>query len=256
MTEAEPQHDDPSFTSLATLRAHQRDLRRDLMDGFADRTELLLWQHDVAAKTIGQIPDDWHTKFVADRWLTASMMADVEARKRVSPKPPDASTARRQRSGIRQDDLMPAMQAAIREFRQLAGEYVEDVENPVNMGRQRFLAMRPRLDEVVGEQREALEWALGRHESRPPIADRDGALEWADQVIYATYGFIGDEFTDEVTAISSEWLPALRHPDRFSLKMLLATDILPVMNRTIRYVVRRATEASSEDHDPLEPIQG
>lgn len=257
MTEAETdeRREERSFTSLATLRAHQRDIRRQLKDGFTDRVELLLWQHDVAAKSIGEIGDDWHAKFVTDRWLTAAMLADAGRRAAVTPHPPSERVARRRRMDVVQHDLMPAMRGAIRQFRQFAVEYTDDVEDPVKMGRQRFIAMRPRLDEVVREQRIALEWALGRAEEQPAIRDRESALEWADQVVYATYGNIGEGFSASVTALSSEWLPALRNTDGISLKVLLATDVLPAMNETIRYVVQKSQEVPAEvrDREPVDP---
>jgi hypothetical protein len=261
MTEAhagvEPGDDrDHSFTSLKTLRAHQRDLRDKLLSGFANRTELLLWQHDVAAKTIGQIPDDWHRKFVTDRWLSAAMLADYEQRAVVSSRPPADVVSQRRRHEIIHEDLMPAMQSAIREFRQLAVQYIEDPSNPVDMGRQEYIAMRPQLDEVVREQRFALEWALDAwadEQRRPPISTRSDALAWADQVIYATYGHIGDEFTDQVISPSSEWLPALTSPASVALKLLLSTEILPAMNETIRYVVSNSKEVSAEEREERGP---
>lgn len=242
----EPDAREPSYTSLGTLRAHQKELRRELMDGFKDRNELLLWQHDVAAKTIGQVPDSWHTKFVTDRWLTAAMMRDAATRAEMTSHPPDDENAYRRRQDIIQEDLMPASQRAVVSFRQNAVEYVDDPDEPVDMGRQQFIAMRPRLDEVVADQREALEWALDVHDWREPIDGREAALEWADEIIYATYGRIGEDFTFRVSSRASDWLPALKAPESLALKALLADEVLPAMNANIRYVVERAQEVNKE----------
>lgn len=250
----------------AALRDQYRDARDSLLAGFADRTELLLWQHDVIARTIGHVPDDWHRGLVADRWTVAALLADAEDREALSDYPPTEQQAKGIRLDIVTETLAPARTTALKWFWERTTDYTSE-EGPVAPSKQKFLAMRPRVHELAADQRRVLCWALDVDEpgtDRPePISDREGLMQWADDVIHATNGLVGESFTASVCKPTSDWYAALLGEPGPLLHYLLAgglgeqdAAVLPVMNRAIREAAKSGTEYPAEEREPPKIPQG
>lgn len=237
--------------ALPTVRAQQQDLRDRLRDGFADRREILLWQHAVATVSAGQVDDDWHRKILSDRWRTAALLSDPAARDRMAEHPPTAEHARSERQDIVQEDLIPAFRSALGQIRKWAGDYTDTAEGINGTDRQRFIGMRPRLHQLAVVQHRVLRRALDEADDHPPIQSREDVLEWVDAVVFATSGLVSDTFVRDVTAPLGEWWRPLTQDRGTVLELLLVSDVLPPMNRALRDAAERAEEAAMEwDNSP------
>lgn len=247
--------------AMDTLRSHQEEARAELLAGFESRADTLLWQHRCAALTIGQLPDDWFERVIDDRWLCAALLDDSEKRATIcaGDSAPDRELCLSKRYDIIQDDLTPAFQQALTVARKLAADYAESGDRPPVASNQQYIFMRPKLHELVENQREVLAWALGKTDGldgREPIRGRAGVLEWATEVTFATNGFIGSEFAPRLANPNSEWWVPLTQTRGPTLELKLAATVLPRCNRALRDASESAQEQPSEQYDPLEPIQG
>lgn len=236
--------------AMDTLRSHQQDVREALRGGFSGRKAIFLWQHRAGALTIGRIHDGWYSSILSQRWDTAALLDDPELRESMCSNPPTDRTARKYRYDIIQNDLIPGFQKALSVARKLAVDYSEAEDRAPVADRQRYIFMRPQLDDLYETQREVLLWALGRTaglEDRQPITGREGLIEWADETIYATNGLIEPGFAARVATPASEWWGPLTRSRGPTLELLLANRVLPEFNRAIRDAADRAKEAAAEE---------
>lgn len=252
-----PPRDGAYAAALDTLRSHQQDVRNELMAGFEHRQDILLWQHRAGALTIGQIADGWYTETIADRWLCAALLKDQDKRAAMceADTAPSDRLAKGCRLNIVKDELIPAFQQALTVARELASDYADAGDRAPVADRQRYIFMRPQLDDLYRNQREVLLSALGAggEEGPDPVTTREGAIDWADSAIYATTGFLPGEFAQQVAHPASEWWGALTESRGPYLELLLAQQVLPAMNRALRDTAKRASESPQEHRPPERP---
>lgn len=236
--------------ALSDLQQRQHQLRDDLRAGFADRRGILLWQQRVGTYTLGRVPDDWHESILTDRWRSAALLANQAARDDMSEHAPDDATAMQVRDTIRQEDLLPSFRSALAFMRSAAVDWNEE---PVDHTKQKFTALRPRVDQLASGQRKALEWALDIQDGRErtdhpgPIESRADILDWCDQLMYATAGYLPRELVDQVSSPASPWWRALLGGGGVLLELLLAGDVLPAMNAAIRDAAESGEESPQRD---------
>lgn len=255
MTDAEPRQG-TFAAAMDTLRSHQQDVREQLRAGFRSRQAILLWQHRCGALTIGRIRDGWYRSILNQRWDTAALLADHAARDRLCSDPPPNRLARKYRYDIIQNDLIPGFQEALSVARKLAIDYSETGDHAPVPERQRYIFMRPQLDDLYESQRDVLLWALGwteEVEDRDPITGREDLIEWADATIYATNGLIEPGFAARVATPASEWWGPLMRSRGPTLELLLASQVLPEFNRALRDAAERAKESAIEERDERGP---
>lgn len=237
-----PESRDTAWTpGLPTLRAQQRDLIQRLRDGFDSRRSILLWTHAVAAVSLGLVSDEWFGRLfsLGNRYRLAALLAAPGDRAAMCSSPPDESTADFVRDDVQQATLSGAFQRARSELRANAGDYTDGDDGVSDTDNQRFLAMRPRVHQIVVEQHNAILDAFSGFDSRRQV------LDWVDHVDYATTGYLDQKFVDEATAMHSEWWHLLTASDDRSvwLEARLAQEVLPACNRAIREAVRTGEEA-------------
>lgn len=229
------------------LAADQDELFEELERGFDDRRDLVLWLHKASARTLGRIPDEWPQQLLASRYQTAGIMG-IEQHRHA----PDSGLASFERDLVRDDILLEACTSSMRFISQRSTQYADgstggESKNNREFGPQRWLAMRPSLDELVTRQRRALKRVLGRDESRPNgLEGHEDISRWVRSVQRASRGLDGGISRDAIW--SPWWRQTLtddpRHPD---LHLLLADEVLSVFNAAIREEASQADEAPDEE---------
>ncbi len=202
--------------------------------------------HAAAAVSAGQLPDEWFVSILNDRWRLGACLRSQQVRDALLG---DAAQTESQAQAVREDiiqnTLSPAYQSALRVLERQANDFLDDREGINHVDRQKFLALRPRLHQYAVTQHKALLWSLG-HSDFDPIKGRDVAAEWADYVGYACGGRGDRIFSQRVTTPLGEWFGALIDDTEEYLITLLADDVLPVMNRTLRAVALEAEELPAQ----------
>lgn len=235
---------------LPTLRTQQAQLVELLREGFERRRDVLFWTHAVAVMSLGHIEDEWFIELLGDRYRVGALLADQDDRDELCTHPPDESAAEFIRDDIQQEHLSRAFQSARAEIRGAAADFTESGQGQNDPGRQRFIAMRPRVHQVAVAQHNALQQAFEGFDSRR------GVLDWADYVDYATTGYLPDGFPSEVTSPLSDWWHVLTgESDGAWLESRLAETVLPAANRALRDAMLSGTEEPATEGE-LEVDQG
>ncbi|WP_162562349.1 hypothetical protein [Salinigranum rubrum] len=237
--------------ALDTLAADQRVLYEDLEAGFSSRVDVVLWCHKAHVRTLGQLPDSWSRELLGDRYRVAALLDDDCERGRATKYAPDDQRARRERQMIGDDQLLTACRDAM----QLLGEFAQEHPDDESIdGPQRYLAMRPALDDLVRRQRGSLKRVLGRDGNPGGLQSHDEISSWVRGVIRSTKGVDGGISRSAMWDLF--WRSALLgDPSSPSLHLLLAEDVISVMNRSIRETATASREAVEEDrvtHGPLD----
>lgn len=228
------------------LASSQQELFEELERGFDDRRDLVLWLHKASSRTLGRIPDEWPLQLLASRYQTAGMMGVSNHRHA-----PDAEMASFERGLVRDDVFLEACTSSMRFISQQSTQYADgstggESRNNREFGPQRWLAMRPSLDELVTRQRNALKRVLGRDRRYPNgLEGHEDLSQWVRGVQRASRGLDGGISRDAIW--SPWWRQTLtddpRHPD---LHLLLADEVLSVFNAAIREEASQADEAPDE----------
>lgn len=226
-----------------------------LEGGFATAEELVEWEQRLAIRALGQVPQVVF-QGVASQLATAHDRPLVQAL--LDADEMGAEVAQEWRRRFRKRVVHESFDAAYRELRGEVTEYVDDAgadddHDPV---RQRYLAMRPGLEELDEWQRRSL-GALFSGELR-----EDGAImEWATMLENACYGerirFPGedddvpvgrfladlddrDAFVDLLTA------PAYDRPRA----VFAARFLIPTFNAATREMLSSTGEMPSVEREP------
>jgi len=144
---------------------------------------------------------------------------------------------------------------ACRDAMQLLGDVAQEHPDDESIdGPQRYLAMRPALDDLVRRQWGSLKRVLGRDGNPGGLQDHDEISSWVRGVIRATKGVDGGISRSAIWDLF--WKSALLgDPSSPSLHLLLAEDVISIMNRSIRETATASREAVEEDrvtHGPLD----
>lgn len=241
----------------ALLVSEVRKKREELLDGFRSRQQVLRWLQSLTIRTLGQIPTRrYHqiaTEFHTDDdyengvLLSAFLVDDVRQR------PLGSEAAERLRERWAADTIGATQVYAYRSIRKDAGEYVGDKsgsehksgdEPGYNPDQQSRFLMRPALEELDRDQRDALDRAL------TGLDEPSDILDWGDDLTKATRGeaidtrrgggkFIPKIFREgsTVTMLTSDDVQFVRAREAF-----LARWLLPAFNRGVQDLSNRTAE--------------
>lgn len=223
-----------------------------LSDGFDSRAELIRWEQQLAVRSLGQVPMFVFHGIASqlasgrDRPLVEALVADSTL--------PDGASAE-WRNRVRKKAVLPAFNRAYRELRKQATQYGTrsdegDDHQPLT---QRYIAMRPALDELNEWQRNALVPVL----DPDGFEDADAILNWLPVVVNATHGE-PIELPDEETVPPAEfvdrlhdrdpWTELLTDPERRRVREAFAARFLiPSFNAGARQLAPIASEVPQTD---------
>ncbi|WP_332898738.1 hypothetical protein [Haladaptatus sp. CMSO5] len=231
--DAPPVSDRPA---LAKLSADQINVFSALLDGFDDRCAILTWMQAVSIQTLGQLDDDWFPRLACDADVVSALLgAPWGPIKVVSP-----GRIREIRLGIAAKDLLPATQAANREFRWTASDYHTDEQGEApDPTKQRHPGMRPGMSLLD----DAGAWTLSR--LLDGFDKPEAFLIWGQYAVSATYSelessTIEDAYFDlEVRARLTDKTSARA---RFFRESWAAEYLLPGFNKAAARLAARTTE--------------
>ncbi|WP_049934689.1 hypothetical protein [Haloplanus natans] len=241
--------------ALVRLKLDLEQLEAELYDGFARRRDVLDWMQRLCVRTLGrtrqEFIEDLARQFrgrVDDRRERAllSAMLVPAARERAL----DAGTVDELRERIYATVLAPAYHRALRHLRKDAGEYIDSAQETTTSGHdpqvQRYIAMRPAVDELDDNQDRVLEAVLDGFDEPGDI------LEWGRDLELATHGEIPDQFVRRayVEQSTRRMLLSGARADERARELFAATYLVPAFNRGVRDLVGRAGEQPDEDKDP------
>lgn len=234
--------------ALVKLVEDVRDSEDQLFHGFASRRKILLWTQQLAVRTLGEMPQDWFHQMARqfrglpesahERTLVSALLRPEYRTRSLSE--PQAREFRRQLSAR---TIRPAAHRAFRELRSDAGEYVDDGSDDQHApGRQQYVAMRPSIDELYQNQKEALTRLLDGFENREAI------LDWGHDLELATHGEIDEAFVTRCYGERStrSLLTGPEPSDRRGRELFAAHYVIPVFNRGVRDLAGRAKEQADE----------
>lgn len=222
------------------LHIHEQDITQELRDGFKDIDDVLLWVLEASKLTLGYLDDDFGRTLLTDPYrVDALTNTDYGT---------DAAANHVQVQEIVEDDLAPAFNSARAFVRQNAQDYDEEVD----ASKQAHTALIPRVDVVAAAQRKAIEWAIdydgGATNYPGPIENREDVSDWVKQVGFATTAFLDDDVIEQVTSLGTSWRHHLVRGQGTSLRVLIARDLLPPMNKAINDAATAGMEQSQRKH--------
>lgn len=249
--------------SLQRLSLDAHDLihgnpRKDvpgLEGGFKSRAELIRWEQQLAVRSLGEVPMVIYQGLASqlasprDRPLVQALVAGSGM---------DPKTARHWRTRVRERVVLPAFDRAFRQLRKDATEYTEgaaddDEHHPL---KQRYIAMRPSLDELNKWQTSALDAVLDGG-----LEDRTAILDWMPVLENATHGEpiqLPDGETIPVSEFVARvhdrdpWAEMLIEPERRRVRETwVARFIVPSMNAGVRQLLGTSGEVpdnTTESH--------
>jgi hypothetical protein len=245
--------------SLVKLVQDVRGLESELIAGFGSRAAVLRWSQRLTVRTLGEVPTDWYEDLAdhfqgspsgADERVFLSALLDAMARTRpVADR--EAEELRRQ---LVAQTVRPAAHRAFRKLRKDAGEYVDSEKSATASGhdpeRQRYIAMRPSLDDIEAYQQRSLNKLL------EGFGDREEILAWGHDLELATHGEIESEFvTDCYTETRTRRvLIGESYADARARELFAATYLIPEFNAGVRDLAGRVKEIpdaeSGDDNFP------
>jgi len=244
--------------ALIKLTHDLEELRDDLLAGFESRREVLEWTQQLSVRTLGQLPDRWYSEIGAqfrgvpdsgkERTLLSALLI---GRKRTRDM--EDSTAAELRERLYALTIRPAYHRAFRQLRADATEYLDDTETDSQhtADRQKWIAMRPALDELEEYQRTALTDLLDG------LEDRSAILDWGNDLEQATHGelpgeFVARAYREESTArvLTGDDSAAARARELF-----WADLIAPTMNAGVRDLAGRTSEQPDAEKQESAPTQ-
>lgn len=242
--------------ALVKLTEDIRGLEAELFAGFGSRREILEWSQRLAVRTLGELPQQWFKEMArqfrgvpksAEERVLLSALLQEDARTRDL----DESKCRELRRQLSANNIRPAAHRAFRNLRKDAGEYVDNDDSAGtqhNPERQRYVAMRPSIDELERDQQQALRDLLGGFDNREEI------LSWGHDLELATHGEIGEMFVTNCyqEKPTRRMLTSERPSDARGRELFAAHYVLPVFNRGIRDLAGRAKELPDAEHEKSE----
>ncbi|QHS17192.1 hypothetical protein GWK26_08580 [haloarchaeon 3A1-DGR] len=240
--------------SLVKLTHDLRALEHELFDGFGSRREVLEWTQRLSVHTLGELPQEWFhamaTQFEGtpasgkERLLMAAMLTPKKRRRDVDDEA--AAEFRRQLSA---QTIRPAAHRAFRELRADATEYIDDSSDGQHAAsRQRYVAMRPAIDELADTQMRTMRRLLAGFD------DRESILDWGHDLELATHGEIPEEFVTRCYQEDPTWqtLVGRDSADARARELFAAKYVVPFYNRGIRDLAGRAGEHPDADREETE----
>lgn len=230
--------------ALIKLSNDLESLERELMAGFEGRDEVLSWMQRLSVRTLGEIPQRWFSEMARqfrgvpesgkERVLMSALLVPVQRERDLDEE--QVAELRRRLIAL---TIRPAGHRAFRALRKDATEYIDaSADSQHTPARQRFVAMRPALDELEDHQERALEAVIDGFDEPEHI------LEWGHDVDLATHGEIPASFVTRCYWESStrELLVSDGDDNKAARELLAAHHLAPYFNRGVRDLAGRAGE--------------
>lgn len=245
--------------ALVRLSLDVEELVSDMETGFQSREEVLRWARRMIPRTLGEIPTEFYRELSKqfggvidddrERTLLAALLVD---RERTLEMDTEAVDQLRQRLAVH--IIEPAYRRAFRALRNSATEYVDDGDSSSDSehdpARQRYIAMRPVMDELDQYQRVGVDCLLAG------LEDRDGIRRWGTVLELATHGELPEGFVRRCTEEqSTRTLLTAENPSlgqQRARELFAATFLLPAYNRGVRDLRDRAKEEANAERQETE----
>ncbi len=245
--------------ALQKLALDLQDLRTELLEGFGSRRDVLEWSQRLTVRTLGEIDQKWYLELARqfrgepasgrERALMSALLVRAEREREIDS---DAVDELRERMAVTL--LGPSGHRALRQLRDDAGEYLDDSESRSgesqhNPQLQRYIAMRPALDELETYQKRTLAECLDG------FGDRSEILEWGDDLELATHGELSETFLERAYREPSTWkmLTSTQPADERARELFAAHHLIPAYNRGVRDLADRAGEQPDDQKERAEP---
>ncbi len=218
----------------------------ELVSGFESRREILEWMQRLSIRTLGTLPDSFYFDLGAEfrglpesgqeRVFLSALLADSQ-RERDIP----AREAVELRQRLSAQIIRPASHRAFRALRKSAGEYFDngtDGKSKHSAGLQKYVAMRPSLEELESYQSRALDELVDGFDSRSKI------IKWGSVVELASHGEIPESFVSRCyrEQSTSAMLCGGTDHDQSGRELFAAVHLLPYFNRGARDLSGRVAE--------------
>lgn len=248
-----PEADATEFVrpSLVRLKLDLEQLEAELYDGFRRRRDVLEWMQRLCVRTLGRTRQEFieglgrqfRGRFDdrRERVLLSAMLVPA-ARDRDL----DAEVVDELRERLAATVIAPAYHRALRHLRKDAGEYIDSAEEANTSGHdpqvQRFIAMRPAVDELDDNQSAVLEDVLDGFDQPRDI------LEWGRDLELATHGEVSEDLVRRcyIEQSTRRMLLSRARADQRARELFAATYVVPAFNRGVRDLVGRAGEQPDE----------
>lgn len=242
--------------SLSNLDRRQQDALDELVDGFADRADVLRWVQRLGVVTLGRLPNRVMREVAVSETMLELLIVTSDRRQFVAHgDPTDLDVAERYRERFA-GKLLPFTNEAVRDFRDSAVEYLDDDARP-DPERHESVAHRPSLSELDARQRRSLDALLDGK-----LGSYRDVVGWARSLNLATEGEIdsgdadGRGFLERVTnedgtlavLVVDEDEPASHEEARHRFG---AYHLLPAFNAGVRAMWRRSGEDTTVESDGL-----
>lgn len=239
--------------SLVKLTNDLAETQRQLMRGFESRADVLYWLQATCVRTLGTIPDSVIRRLARqfqpvkgeDTVLLAAFLQPQARERSLSEE-----KAQELRERFAATYLRPAHHYAFRHLRSDAGEYIDRAEgNEHDPAKQRYIAMRPALDELHQTQKNTLEGLLDGFSSQAEL------LDWAADVELATHGEIDETFARRAYMEKPTRKLLLRQSRNHERgrELFAAVHLLPAFNAGVRDLAGRAQEQPDADTEEQRP---
>lgn len=245
--------------SLVKLTDDKGEIRDALLQGFDSREAILFWLQKVCVRTLGEIPDRFVEAFSREfkprrtDGQMPTLMAALHTPYARNRDDIDDEAARELRRRLATEYIEPASVRAFNRLRERATEYVgeSDDETDYDPQKQRYIAMRPVLDELEQTQQDCLQQLLDGFD------DKDELVRWFDVLQLATHGEVDSEFLTRCYKEKSTRKMLLGDEEKHkrAREVFAAEYILPLFNAGVRDLSGRATEQPDADSDDITPTQ-
>ena len=250
MTDSTP---DPYRPALVTLSEDVRERVTELRDGLASEDRVLRWVQEMTIRTLGRLDMEVYTdlsrQFRGQQGVLLGALVVPEQR-RGKNRDLDNETAETLRERFLAHYVLPAHRDAFRRLRADATEYIDaaDDEDSHAPDRQRFIAMRPALNELEEWQERTLDDLLAGFDERGEI------LDWGQDVLLATHGELDKEWVTRVHEEDSTVgvLTGDTVADKRARRLFAAYHVLPQFRAGVRVLSGRAGEVADESTDSQE----
>jgi len=244
--------------ALVKLTDDLEDLRDELLAGFPSRRAVLEWMQQLSVRTLGQLPDRWFDELGAqfrgvpesgeERTLLSALLNGSQRTRGM-----DDETAKELRERLYALTIRPAYHRAFRQLRADAGEYLDggETDSQQTAANQKWIAMRPALDELEEYQKRALGDLLDG------LEDKSAILNWGNDLEQATHGELPGEFVarcyrEESTA---EILTGRSTTVSRARELFWADHLAPIANAGVRDLGGRTSEQPDTERQANAPTQ-
>ena len=235
--------------SLVKLTEDLDTERNRLLAGFESRRAVLQWAQRLTVRTMGRLPTQWYTDLAEQfRGVTDSdkervlLSVLLTEQRRTRELHPDAVEGVRERmAGV---IMRQAHHRAFRYLRVDANEYTDAEESAHDPAKQRYIAMRPALDELDEKQGATLTQLLDGFRTRESI------IRWGDDLDLATHGQVSEEFLTRCYSEDStveNLLCADHTAAERGRELFAASYLLPAYHAGVRDLTGFSGESADEE---------